>query len=204
MAVDAKLGILALQRFGLGVRSGDPSQVTNDPRAALEAEVTSRRVPMPTGSDLRSTKTALGELGEFRTARQIARDKEEKPAPQAGAVPAPQGAQQRQQGGAQAMAGGDMAGGDMAGGGMAGGGMAAGSGTMAAPANRAPEMRNPAQDIFRSEVSSGSGRTIFACRLPKVPPSGRLLALMSGRRSAPISLAGLLTCCWRSKRIRRC
>jgi uncharacterized protein (DUF1800 family) len=149
MAVDPKLGILALQRFGLGVRSGDPSQAANDPRAALEAEVTSRRVPMPIGSDLRSTKVALGELDEFRTARQIARDKEDKPTPQAGAVSAPQGAQQRQQGGAQAMAGGTMASGDMA-----GGGMAAGSGTMAAPGNRAPEMRNPAQDIFRSEVNA--------------------------------------------------
>lgn len=173
MAVDPRLGILALQRFGLGATADERLHVGRDPRDALEAEISSRRIPIASGAGLRSTRAALSELDEFRTARQIARDKSEAAKPQVNVTPAApvaSGAQPGRQperipstqsqmqvpgaarqpdrapanGGGNAMASGDMA----------GGAMAAGSGNMLSPANGAPQMRNPAQDIFRAEVAA--------------------------------------------------
>lgn len=173
MAVDPKLGILALQRFGLGATPDEQLHAARDLRDVLEAEISSRRIPIATGPGLRSTRAALSELDEFRTTRQIARDKAEAAKPPVTAAPVPSGTPPAQPGrqpdripqtqlqmqvlGAVRQpdrASGAGGGNAMAGGDKAGGNMTAGSGNMATPANRAPEMRNPAQDIFRAEVAA--------------------------------------------------
>lgn len=66
----------ALCRFGVGARPGDLERIASDPLGALREEIAARAVARPEAPDLLTTREALGELDEFRTARKIAQRKE--------------------------------------------------------------------------------------------------------------------------------
>lgn len=82
MAIErnSRTATIAFQRFGFGAKPGDLAAVVSDPVGAVMEDVLQRRVADPKGDDLLTTSDAFEFLDEFKTARKLAREKEQKSA----------------------------------------------------------------------------------------------------------------------------
>ncbi len=80
MAIErnSRSATIAFQRFGFGAKPGDLAGVASDPVGAVMEDVLQRRVAQPKGDDLLTTSDAFEFLDEFKSARKLAREREQK------------------------------------------------------------------------------------------------------------------------------
>lgn len=138
MANDPQSVLVALHRFGLGARPGDPARIASDPRGYVRDQLARRDAALLSGDGLPLSDQAYRQnrLAEMQRERDRSRV-----AMLGNALPAPAAT------GGNAMAGGDMA-----------GGMMAGPAQAPAAAKAKPAEQPIEQQIFRAEVAARFSR----------------------------------------------